>query len=191
MTMRNRKNVIVAFVLVAVMLMAVGYAALTTDLHITGNATITSDQAQDEFQGKIHFDEVNLATDITTNGTSGAANTLSKTGDKAMNLGVNSLGLDGETATFTFRVINESEHEATASIETIKIMGVELTPNGEGVYTDEWISAKVTWVDSALEASDGVNHGEAEFTITFTLLKSPTTQIVRSINVTIDATTNS
>lgn len=188
MTMRNRKNVIVAFVLVAVMLMAVGYAALSTDLFIGGNATINADQAQSEFDGQIKFDSVK-PTDISTNGTGSSTDTLTKTADKSMDIGVNSLALKDETATFTFRVINESDHEVTPSIESFKIMGAPLTPDSDGVYTDEWISAKVVWTDAVLEASDGVNHGEATFTITFKLLQNPTSQVVRSINVTIDATT--
>ena len=189
MTMRNRKTVIVAFVLVAVMLMAVGYAALSTDLFIGGNATINADQAQSEFDGQIKFDNVK-STDVTTNGTGSSTDTLTKTADKSMDIGVNSLALKDETATFTFRIINESDHNVTPSIETLKIMGVPLTPDGAGVYTDDWITAKVVWTDAVLEASDGVNHGVAEFKITFTLRQNPTSQVVRSINVTIDATTN-
>jgi hypothetical protein len=188
MTMRNRKNVIVAFVLVAVMLMAVGYAALSTDLFIGGNATINADKAQTEFDKLIKFDTVK-AGDTVTGGTSGAADVITRTSDKAMDIGVNSLALKGETATLTFRVLNYSDHNCTASIETLKIMGVTLSEVG-GVYTDAWIEAKVEWVDSNLEAATSETEpGVATFKITFKLLENPTEQVVRSINITIDATT--
>jgi hypothetical protein len=188
MTMRNRKNVIVAFVLVAVMLMAVGYAALSTDLFIGGNATINADKAQTEFDSQIKFDAVK-AGDIATNGTGSSTDTITKTSDKAMDIGVNSLALKNETATFTFRVLNYSDHNCTASIETLKIMGIALSEVG-GVYTDSWIEAKVEWVDAKLEAAtDSTTPGVATFKITFKLLQNPTEQVVRSINITIDATT--
>ena len=188
MTMRNRKTVIVAFVLVAVMLMAVGYAALSTDLFIGGNATINADKAQTEFDGQIMFDAVK-AGDIQTVGTGTSTDALTRTGDKSMDIGVNSLALKDETATFTFRILNESDHEAIASIETLKIMGTPLTEIG-GVYTDSWIEAKVEWIDNTLEAAtDPSTPGVATFKITFRLLQNPTEQVVRSINITIDATT--
>lgn len=188
MTMRNRKTVIVAFVLVAVMLMAVGYAALSTDLFIGGNATINADKAQTEFDGQIKFDAVK-AGDIVTAGTGSAADIITRTSDKSMDLGVNSLALKDETATFTFRILNESDHECVASIETLKIMGVTLSEIG-GVYTDSWIEAKVEWTDSVLEsATDASTPGVATFKITFKLLQNPTEQVVRSINITVDATT--
>ncbi len=187
--MRNRKTVIVAFMLVAVMLMAVGYAALTTDLHIGGNATINADQAQSEFDTLIKFDDVK-PTDIETAGTSGSVDVITKTADKSMDLGVNSLALKDETATFTFRVLNYSDHDCIASIETLKIMGNVLTATG-GVYTDSWIEATVAWEDATLEAAtDASTPGMATFEITFKLRQNPTEQVVRSINITIDATTN-
>jgi hypothetical protein len=187
--MRNRKTVIVAFMLVAAMLMAVGYAALTTDLFIGGNATINADKAQSEFDTLIKFDDVKTG-DTTTNGTGSSVDIITKTADKSMDIGVNSLALKDETATLTFRVLNFSDHNCDATIETFKIMGVPLTATG-GVYTDEWIEATVVWDDAVLEAAtDSSTPGVATFTITFKLLQNPTEQVVRSINVTIDATTN-
>ena len=53
--MRNRKTVIVAFMLVAVLLMAVGYAVLSTDLYIGGKI---NDTAFQRFVGAI--DEFNI-----------------------------------------------------------------------------------------------------------------------------------
>ena len=187
--MRNRKTVIVAFMLVAVLLMAVGYAVLSTDLYIGGNATINADKAQSEFDTLIEFDEVKTG-DIATNATGSSVDVITKTGDKSMDIGVNSLALKNETTTLTFRVLNYSDHNCDATIESFKIMGVALTESG-GVYLDEWIEAKVEWIDDDLEAAtDASTPGVATFKITFKLLQNPTEQVVRSINVTIDATTN-
>lgn len=56
--MKNRKTVVTAFVLVAVMLMAVGFAALTDDLKISGDVNLTHDAAQEEVAKDVYFEKV-------------------------------------------------------------------------------------------------------------------------------------
>ena len=47
--MKNRKVIVTAFLLVAVMLLGVGYAAVSDTLNFNGDATISNDQVQKEF----------------------------------------------------------------------------------------------------------------------------------------------
>ena len=61
--MKNRKRVIVAFMLVAVMLLGVGYAALSDDLFITGSATILEDNAEDAFAADVYFSKAIISAD--------------------------------------------------------------------------------------------------------------------------------
>ena len=196
--MKNRKTVIVAFMLIAAMLLAVGYAALTVDLFIGGNATVNAGQSQDEFEGDIYFDEVDPANDIVTYAANpAAADTATRTSNTQMTIGVNSLSLADEYVEFTFTVVNESLHEVELSIEEFKIMGTPYTEGVSGWYEgDEWIEAKVEWAGGSNVLAAGVEdiNGDItpstkDVTFTFKLLKNPTAQIVRSINVTIDATT--
>ena len=53
--MKNRKIVVVAFLVAAVMLLGVGYAALTDTLTIIGNAHIDVDTANKTFDEKVYF----------------------------------------------------------------------------------------------------------------------------------------
>ena len=53
--MKNRKTIIVAFVLVACMLIGVGFAALSTVLDITGTVNITKEFIDDEFANDVYF----------------------------------------------------------------------------------------------------------------------------------------
>ena len=107
MTMRNRKNVIVAFVLVAVMLMAVGFAALSDNLVLDGEAIIGTSAANTAFDEDVYFSayEINPATrpDRTADEV-----TFSNENDSAT-YKVNSLGIKGETVTFKFTIKNDSE----------------------------------------------------------------------------------
>ena len=68
--MKNRKFVVVAFLLVAVMLLGVGYAALTDTLIIIGNAHIDLDTANKTFDEKVYF---SAAEATSTTGTGAAA----------------------------------------------------------------------------------------------------------------------
>ena len=54
-TMRNRKAIITAFLLLACMLIGVGYAAVTNVLDIQGSADVSQQQAEDEFNEDIYF----------------------------------------------------------------------------------------------------------------------------------------
>lgn len=192
--MKNRKRIVVAFLLVAVMLLGIGYAALTVPLTITGNATFKADQAQNEFTGDIYFSETALTSNTAAN--PAGTDTATRTSEKAFDIAIASLSLKDETASFTFTINNSSlEHDATLAISSFKIMGVEMTHDGNGLYTgDEWLKAKVEWPDTTtLEkgtlSGEDVTPGTATLKVTFTLLKSPTETVVRSINIGINATT--
>ena len=56
--MKNRKFAVVAFLLVAVLVLGVGYAALTTNLNIDGGATVSVEGAQSSYADDIKFTAV-------------------------------------------------------------------------------------------------------------------------------------
>ena len=56
--MKNRKIVVVAFLLVSVLLLGVGYAALTDTLTINGSANVAADDVADAFDSNIYFSKV-------------------------------------------------------------------------------------------------------------------------------------
>jgi hypothetical protein len=53
--MKNRKFVVVAFLLVAVLLLGVGYAALSDTLDITGSADVNQSAAEEAFNEDVYF----------------------------------------------------------------------------------------------------------------------------------------
>lgn len=55
MAMKNRKTIIVAFMLIACMLIGVGYAVLTTDLYAKGSVILTSAAAEEEVDTDVYF----------------------------------------------------------------------------------------------------------------------------------------
>ena len=55
---KNRRIAIISFVLVAILLLGIGFAQLTDVLTISGGATVTKDNSQDAFDGDVYFSNV-------------------------------------------------------------------------------------------------------------------------------------
>ncbi len=118
--MKNRKTVVVAFLLVAVMLLGVGYAALTDTLTIIGNAHIDIGTANNTFDEKIYF---SAAEATSTTGTGTQADVASYTADDAT-FTANKLAVKDEKSVFTFTITNDSNVNALISVADTKLSGV-------------------------------------------------------------------
>ena len=117
--MKNRKFVVVAFLLVAVMLLGVGYAALTDTLTIIGNAHIDIDTANKTFDEKVYFSAAE-ATSSTGSGTT--ADVASYNADDAT-FTANKLATVGQQSVFTFTIKNDSNVDAVISVGANKLSG--------------------------------------------------------------------
>ena len=171
--MKNRKTVVVAFLLVATLLLGVGYAALTDTLTIAGQANITTGKAEEALNEDVFFYS---AAPADTTGTSGVADTASVLNDNdRASFTVNSLALGGETATFTFVVHNKSNHDVTLSTPNVSIR--DLIENGEDVDSDNdnVFTVTTSWASTTLPAAtDAENPGTATLTVTVKLLNEGT-----------------
>lgn len=117
--MKNRKFIVVAFLLVAVMLLGVGYAALTDTLTIIGNAHIDIDTANKTFDDKVYFSD-SAASSSTGTGT--GTDVASHTADDAT-FTVHKLATVGQKSVFTFTIKNDSNVDALISVNPTKLSG--------------------------------------------------------------------
>ena len=117
--MKNRKIVIVAFLVVAAMLLGVGYAALTDTLTIIGNAHIDIGQANTTFDEKVYF---SAAEATSSTGTGTVADAASYTADDAT-FTANKLATVGQKSVFTFTIKNDSNVDAVISVNSTKLSG--------------------------------------------------------------------
>ena len=117
--MKNRKFVVVAFLVVAAMLLGIGYAALTDTLTIIGNAHIDHDVANKTFDERIYF---SAAEATSTTGTGTVADTASYNSDDATYT-ANKLALVNEVSVFTFTIKNDSNVDAIISVADKKLSG--------------------------------------------------------------------
>ncbi len=167
MTMRNRKAVIVAFMLIACMLMAVGFAALTDNLIIAGEATANTTESQKDWEADIYF----LSADVITaqgTGSSGIADEASvgTSNNDHANYKVQSLAKKDEVAVFVFTIQNDNpEYDAIISIDT----GYPTNTN------EEYYKVTYVYGDGDGDADDMIvpASGTLEVKATVELLKSP------------------
>ena len=166
--MKNRKTVVVAFLLVAVMLLGVGYAALTDVLDITGSADVNQSAAEESFNEDIYFSAA------VANEAGNTASVNTDNNDKA-SFTASTLKGKGDKVTFTFTIKNAGDVDATVTPKLNATLG-----NTQPEYftvTSDWNGAAKT-----LPAG-----GELTYTITVELIKTPTETIGASFLVELTA----
>ena len=167
--MKNRKTVVVAFLLCAVMLLGVGYAALSDTLDITGSADINQSAAEEAFNEDIIF------TSAVANETGNTASVNADNKDKA-SFTANTLKGKGDKATFTFTIANNGDVDATVTPK----LAAGTSGNTEPDYfsiTSDWAGATKT-----LEAGKTIT-----YTVTVELLKTPTETVSGSFLIELKA----
>lgn len=145
--MKNRKSVIVAFLLVATLLLGVGYAALTDELTINGTAKVDATKAEEVWEAKVYFS----ASEVTSSTGSGTtADTVSHTADAAT-FAVNKLALKDEKVVFTYTIKNDSDVDAVISVKSTsetdtleKFTVAYAYPNGMTIAAGQSITVTVT-----------------------------------------------
>ena len=166
--MRNRKTIVVAFLLVAVMVLGVGYAALSDILDITGSADVNQSAAEEAFNEDIYFSAA------TANQDGNTASVNSDNNDKA-SFTAKTLKGKGDKATFTFTIKNDGDVAATVTPKLNATLGNTNT---------EYFTITSDWDGESKTLAAG---GELTYTITVELIKTPTETIGGSFLVELTA----
>ncbi len=176
--MKNRRIILVAFMLVAVLCLGVGYAALTDLLIVDGTAVVNQQKENLVFDEKIEFTkaEVKTATTADYSGIADTATVDSSNTDK-VSFTVKSLARQGQKATFEFTVTNTSEFDATLALEG----AISNTANAD--YFSVTYSFKDN--DNTCEKTNGT----VVIIVEVELIKAVTTEINGTFNLTFKATT--
>ena len=118
--MKNRRTVIASFLLIAVLVMGIGYAALTDNLFIKGEATLSTTSAQKNFDDHVYFSAVDEVDCTGKNATATPDSVVIGATDKdSATFYVKSLGNKGEHVIFSFVIQNDStEFDAVISLDT-------------------------------------------------------------------------
>lgn len=166
--MKNRRNIVVAFLVIAVMLLSVGYAALTDVLDITGSADVNQSAAEEAFNEDVHFSAA------VANQTGNTASVNGDNNDKA-SFTANTLKGAGDSVTFTFTIKNDGDVDATVK-PTLNATTGNTKPEYFSI-TSDWNGQEKTLVKG----------GELTYTVTVTLIKTPTETISGSFLIELTA----
>ncbi len=175
--MKNRKFVVVAFLIVAVMLLGVGYAALTDTLTIIGNAHIDVDTANKTFDEKVYF---SAAEATSSTGTGTTADVVSYSSDDATYT-ANKLATVGEKSVFTFTITNDSNVDATISVNATKLSG---DANPSNSNSDKF-TVEYSYPDGMTIAKNG---GTIDVIVTVTVAEPVTSATSATFGIELTAT---
>jgi hypothetical protein len=156
--MKNRRNVVIAFMIVAVMLLGIGYATLSDTLDITGSADVNQSAAEEAFNEHIHFSAA------VANEQGNTASINPDNNDKASFTASTLKGKDDEV-TFTFTIENAGDVDAVVTPKLHASLGNTNTEYFE--ITSDWNG----------QAKDLAAHSTIDYTVTVKLLKTPTETI--------------
>ena len=170
MTMRNRKTVIVAFMIVAVMLMAVGFAALNDTLIVDGTAGVNLDDSKEVFDGDIYFSKV-----ISGAGCTAVINTDPDTGTITVTDGA--LKEVGDEVIATYTIKSESDLDVLVTKPTVD--NTKIT-NSNPEYFDVYVN----WVPDSMTLAAG---GTIDVTVTIKLIKTAAADQDLTFDITFDA----
>ena len=162
--MKNRRNVVIAFMIVAVMLLGIGYAALSDTLDITGSADVNQSAAEEAFNEDVYFSAA-VANEVGNTASVNADNN-----DKASFTAATLKG-KGDKVTFTFTIKNDGDVDAVVTPKLNASLG-NTNP--------EYFSITSDW---AGESRTLAAHSEVTYTLTIELLKTPTETISGSFLV--------
>lgn len=114
--MKKRRIAIIAFVLVAVLTISVGYAALTRDVKIEGKAKSTPDNIN------VVFSAAEIVTADTTDGAE-ASSAVGAPGDYAISMTAANLVKIGDKVVAKYTIKNNNEYDVTLAEPTITETG--------------------------------------------------------------------
>ena len=166
--MKNRRNIVVAFLIFAVMLLGVGYAALTDVLDITGSADVNQSAAEEAFNEDVHFSAA------TANDLGNTASVNSDNNDKA-SFTANTLKGAGDQVSFTFTITNSGDVDAVVT-PTLNATAGNTKP--------EYFSISSDWDGAEKTLAAG---GSLTYTVTVTLDNTPTETISGSFLIELTA----
>ncbi len=180
--MKNRKTIIVGFILVACMIVGVGYAVVVNTLDIGGTASVSREEAEKEFNQDIYFSGVvvngTLKDGVVANDNLGyTANINANNNDKAQ-FTVTGLANQNDSVEIIFRVENAGDLDAdlivvSHTISNTTYFDVEYHVVGGSEIDVDDTASKFHTLNAKADPSDP-NNTYVDIKVVITLLATPT-----------------
>ncbi len=178
--MKNRRSVIAIFLMVALLCLGIGYAAVSDDLTIDGTLNLSTGEIEDQFATDVKFANASVTTSDATTAddvTAVIGDTTADVTDEDDKLTITVANTEfkeiGQTVVVTVDVVNGSTADANVTIAGYT--------DASGVFS---VVAEQVGGAAAITAGDS-----AEFTVTITLLMIPDADVTnQAFELTLTAT---
>lgn len=167
--MKKKKSFVALALVVAVLVLGVGYALTTIDLKVNGDITVSPDDS--------NFDVNFTDASITTTGTlTGKTDAATKGDGKTATLSVKTLKTVGEKVVAEYTITNNSKAGINATLSNPT--ATQTTDAAKDYYT----------VTATLENNDAIApNGTKKLTVTVELVKAPLEEVTGNFTVTFNA----
>ena len=167
--MKKKKSFIALALVVAVLVLGVGYALTTIDLKVNGDITVSPDDS--------NFDVNFTDASITTTGTlTGKTDTADKGNGKTATLSVKTLKTVGEKVVAEYTITNNSKAGINATLS-----------NPTATQTDDTAKDYYTVTATLADANPIAPNGTKKLTVTVELVKAPLEEVTGNFTVTFNA----
>lgn len=164
--MKNRRIVVVAFLLAAVLLLGVGYAALTDTLTIGGTLKTDTTVAMDEFDADVYFSATSIVRDDTGN------KAVSKIEDGRDDGTIEALHFTAkdQVVVAKYTITNNTDNEFAAVINGGTVTVTNTADDHDPIFSVvwSWAEGEVNTGDATLQPGDS-----KDLWVTITLLETP------------------
>ena len=165
--MKKRRTLIISMLLVATLVLGIGYAALSDTLDINGSADVNQSAAEEAFNEDIYFSAAVANQE-------GNTASVSATDNDMADFAANTLKGKGDKVTFTFTIKNNSDIDAL----------VTPTFASDGNSNPEYFAVSSDWAGQPRTITAG---GSMTYTVTVELVKTPTETIHGSFHIELNA----
>ena len=173
--MKNRKTIIVAFLLVAALCIGIGYAALTDELSVKGVANVESAAAQSAFDVDVYFD----SSYEQPQGSVCSVSYESVTAPDAVTITVTEgVGVVGDTVTAKLKIKNDGAQAAAVALKAV-------TADGQNYFAAQSTHFSITAGQDVYEVPAA---GSVEVDITITVIKTIETDVEETFAIYFEAT---
>ena len=167
--MKKKKSFVALALVVAVLVLGVGYALTTIELKVNGDITVSPDDS--------NFDVNFTDASITTTGTlTGKTDTADKGNGKTATLSVKTLKTVGEKVVAEYTITNNSKAGINATLS-----------NPTATQTDDTAKDYYTVTATLADANPIAPNGTKKLTVTVELVKAPLEEVTGNFTVTFNA----
>ena len=172
--MKKRRSLIISLLLVAALTLGIGYASLTDDLFVEGNAAIDSDDAKSAFADDVYFSNA-----VVNEGRGTARIEADKNGEAkdkvVIDIPAGVLKGAGDRVMVTLEITNKGDLDALVTLDSIHVEN--------GTYFD----VTTNWDALNNQCNLGADQ-DIDIVLTIRCVKTPTSDVSTSFTVGFTAT---